>query len=163
MSDLRALAAALFLLGLMRLGSEVTMGAPDPGAALRLSWRATGARVQVAQAVDLDLPAHMRMPGGNFEWSLLPYRLQVELDGQPRIDRVVRPAGARHDRPLVVNQQIAARPGRSRLRVSFVPAEDAPPEAPRYELDATVEFQAGRALLVTMDPRETTLIRGGRQ
>jgi len=50
------------------------------------------------------IPQHMQAAGQQCEQSLMPYRLQVWLDGDLRIARSVRPAGVRGDRPVYVQE-----------------------------------------------------------
>jgi hypothetical protein len=127
----------------------------DPGARLRLSWRAAGQRVEACRAPTEDelagLPPHMR-PREICEGRLLPFRLVVAVDGETVLERTVHPAGARADRPTYVFEEIPLEPGAHRLRVDFTverPADAPVSEAGDRHLATEIEAAPGRVVLVT--------------
>jgi len=91
-------------------------------ALLRLAWRTRGVQVdecrRLSPAEIAALPAHMRREEV-CEGRVLPYGLEVRLDGAVVIDDTVRAAGARADRPLYVNREIALEPGTYHVDVRF--------------------------------------------
>ncbi|MCE7869735.1 hypothetical protein DYH09_05065, partial [bacterium CPR1] len=58
---------------LVSLISHLGVGQTPTRAALRLSWKTLGEKVQIPVGEDPNLPAHMRVPGGAFKAVLLPY------------------------------------------------------------------------------------------
>lgn len=103
---------------------------PDPGAraALRISWRARGERIERCRrlsATELEaIPAHMRQETV-CEGGAAPYRLRVVVDDTLRVDAIVHGAGARRDRPLYVFHEIPLAPGVHDIRVAFAISDTA--------------------------------------
>src|SRR6266542_87023 len=68
-------------------------------AIVRLAWRARGERVEQCRRLTEEelerLPAHMRQEE-QCEGRILPYRLQVRVDGAGVLHELVLAAGARH-------------------------------------------------------------------
>jgi hypothetical protein len=97
---------------------------PGDDALIRLSWRTATAFVEECRTVSPEelerMPVHMRREQ-ICEGRLLPYRLEVELDGETVINNWVHGAGARQDRPLSVFQEIRVRPGAHHVRVRWIP------------------------------------------
>jgi hypothetical protein len=164
---LAALLAVAATTGLVAASGVRWLADRDPGARLRLSWRAAGERVESCRAPNeaelAGLPAHMR-PREICEGQLLPFRLSVALDGETVLERIVHPAGARADRPTYVFEELPLSPGVHRLRVDFI--VERPSDAPKVRagdrhLEAEVDVAAGEVVLVTDreglvlgDPRE---------
>jgi hypothetical protein len=94
----------------------------DARAALRISWRARGERVERCRRLsDRELeaiPVHMRQPtvceGGS-----ATYRLRVLVDDTVRIDALVRGSGARGDRPMYVFHELPLAPGEHVIHVAL--------------------------------------------
>lgn len=149
-------------IGLGQLSRIPYTADPADHAVIRLAWRARGYRVEECRRLTAeelaDIPAHMRREEV-CEGRILPYRLRVWLDGEPRVDALVRAAGARQDRPLYVYQELPASPGGHHLLVEFtreegpdaVPREDERATPARLELEATVTLQSKEVALVTYD------------
>lgn len=142
---LGASAAALALM--LALGTAALSHVPftpDPGAraALRISWRARGERIERCRhlsARELEaLPAHMRQETV-CEGGAAPYRLRVIVDDTIRVDAPVHGAGARHDRPLYVFHEIPLAPGVHAVSVVFTMSDTA---GARHNDDDDVERDA---------------------
>jgi hypothetical protein len=150
--------------------------APEHGL-VRLSWRNVGERVRICRdytAAELQsVPQHMRR-GQLCQSSLLPYRLILRIDGRMIVDRVVRPAGARHDRPLFVAEELSLEPGSYRIELDYAPEaelagklleagddfseeqaraalEAALHEAQQYRLKEPIRVRAGHVVLVSLN------------
>lgn len=138
-------------------------------AVLRLAWRARGERVEQCRRLPPEelerLPPHMRQEE-QCEGRVLPYRLQVMLDGAPTADELVRAAGARHDRPLYVFRELALEPGAHALAIRFFRAEEIPRGAraesqgapSRLALDTTITLRPRHVVLVTYDEESRRLV-----
>jgi hypothetical protein len=117
-----ALVALAATAGLVALSDVALVVADAPDAIVRLSWRAVGERIEECRTPSEEelasLPIHMRSREV-CEGRLLPFRLQVRVDDALVIDREVRAAGAREDRPTYVFEEFALAPGPKRLEVSF--------------------------------------------
>ena len=91
-------------------------------ASIRLSWRTVSEPVSACREPTPEeleaLPPHMRMKE-ICERRHVPFRLRVEIDGVPVRDVVLRPPGARGDRPLHVFEELRVAPGTRRLVVAF--------------------------------------------
>lgn len=154
----RRVAATAFWLGLLALVARVSWGHAPTEALLRLSWRTEGQRVKHMLAGDPSLPKHMQLPEGNYEFRLIPYRLAVRVDGQLVVERLVTPPGVRHDRPLMVLEEIALPAGDHSLEVEFSPAVKTE-EPPRiFSVKGSQSLTVGRVLLVTLDPTGERLV-----
>lgn len=153
------------LFGAVAVLGQIPFGETPKEASLRLALRTTDARVEICRdrtPEELDaLPAHMRQPRA-CDWHVLPYRLHVRLGGETVLDRVLEPRGARSDRPLVFDHQLAVEPGAATLAVSFAPVESAADDADsdlgaalsqaaRYQLEQPVRLEPGRITLVRLD------------
>ncbi len=166
---LRVAVPALLLAGILLLVRQPIGQSPSEGM-LRLAGRLVGARVKVCRDFTPEelakVPKHMQLGGQTCEQSLLPYRLQVWIGDQLRIDDVVRPAGIRADRPLYVQHELLLNPGAYPLRVRFAPAPpmkgpateaaqqalaQAMGSAPHFDLDLPMNLAAGRVFLLELD------------
>ncbi len=160
----RLLFTALLFVIIAALG-QIPFGQVPEEAYLRLALRTTEARVEICRdrtPEELEaLPAHMRQPRV-CDRHAIPYRLHVQLDGDTVLDRILEPRGARSDRPLVFDHQLAVDPGAATLAVSFAPDASASDGAAgdfaealartkRHQLEQPVELEAGRITLVRLD------------
>lgn len=157
-----ALLAVLATAGLVALSGVTTVVDASTTGLVRLSWRAVGERIEecrVPSAEELAaLPPHMRQEE-ICEGHLAPFALEVRLDGEPVVDREVRPAGAREDRPTYVFDEIPAAPGPHELDVLFAVVEgDASTGVPPLQLRATVQVPAKGVVLVTRDDGSGELV-----
>ncbi len=153
------------LFGAVAVLGQIPFGEVPNEAYLRLALRTTEAQIEICRdrtPEELDaLPAHMRQPRA-CDRHAIPYRLHVRLAGETVLDQILEPRGARSDRPLVFDQQLAVEPGSAKLAVSFAPAESAADGAgsdlaaalagaKRHRLERPVQLKAGRILLVRLD------------
>ncbi len=160
----RLVFTALLFVAIATLG-QIPFGEVPQEAYLRLALRTTEARVEICRdrtAEELEaLPAHMRQPRV-CDRHAVPYRLLVRLDGDTVLDRVLESRGARSDRPLVFDHQLAVDPGAATLAVTFAPEEsavdganddlaEALARAKRHQLEQPIELEAGRIVLVRLD------------
>ena len=136
---------------------------PEDVAAIRLSWRAAGERVEECRTPTPEelaaLPAHMRRER-ICEGRLLPFRLRVSVDGASLFDQPVRASGARRDRPTYVLDEFRVEPGAHRLSVRFeveAPPGLQPQQAPRV-LDQTVVLPPRAVALVSLAPDGSSLL-----
>lgn len=166
---LLAAAATLAVAALSRVPYESPGGRQ---ALVRLSWRALGERVEECRPLSAAereaLPVHMRR-SEVCEGRVLPYALEVELDGRRVLADTVRAAGAREDRPLYVFVELPVEPGTHRLGVRFVregrggdheeePGKRTGATPARLELSRTLRLRAGEVALVTYDPERQALV-----
>jgi hypothetical protein len=148
----RALATLFLMLGLAGL-SRVPLRSGGAGeAALRFSWRLRGeeaAACRLPTADELaDLPVHMRNPDACVG-DLPPFELRVDVDDVTRVSRLVRPSGARGDRPLFVYDDLRVSPGPHRLSVRFGPQGEGAEGGGGLALDTAIVIETGRVLLVS--------------
>lgn len=136
----------------------------DARAALRISWRARGERMERCRHLtqqELEaLPAHMRQPticeGGG-----AAYRLRVEVDDTLRIDALVHGSGARGDRPMYVFHEIPIAPGNHELRVEFALNDSASDHADEDHVEdneETVPRELELEERVHLGPRDVALV-----
>lgn len=140
-----------------------------PHGVVRFAWRARGERVEQCRRLTPEelerLPAHMRQEE-SCEGRVLPYRLQVSIDGARAVDELVQAAGARRDRPLYVYRELPLQPGTHAIAVVFAREGAIPPgkreesdaTPARLALDTTVALLARRVLLVTYDDDARRLV-----
>jgi hypothetical protein len=158
-----ALAAAVSAVVLVAVAatSQLPAGATPASGALRLAWRLPGQSWLDCRPLTADqiarLPAHMRRTQ-DCRTVYLSYRLRAWIDGRLAVDRGISPLGARGDRPLYVEEDLALAPGRHDVRVEFTPRDDPRHVGRTLEFGAPVEVTAGRARLLTLDARNTRLL-----
>lgn len=140
-----------------------------PHGVVRLAWRARGERVEQCRRLTPEelerLPAHMREEE-SCEGRVLPYRLQLSIDGALAVDELVQAAGARHDRPLYVYRELPLQTGTHAIAVVFAREGAIPPgkregndaTPARLALDTTVALLPRRVLLVTYDDDARRLV-----
>jgi hypothetical protein len=162
-----ALATVLVIAVLSRL----PWSAPDSGrAVLRLSWRATGERVEECRSATAEelqrLPAHMRQER-ICEGRVAPFHLVVRVDGRTRLADTVRAGGARADRPIYVFRELTLDPGAHEVIVEFSmarPAGATSPDTsgrsfpPALALRTHVVSAPGEIVLVTYDADVRALV-----
>ncbi len=147
------------LVGAMAALSHVPWGSPPGHGVLRLSWRTVGEKVRVSRSQGQDLPAHMRLPEGQaFDEKLRSYRLKVEVDGAPVLEKLVVPAGWRKDRPLSVFFDLRADVGKRKVRVDWTPD---PSEGATWKatFEGTIQVEAGRIYTLDMVDDQLKLIQ----
>ncbi len=167
---LGGIVALLVVAGLRAMSYLPYRTTGDTRAVARLAWRARGERVNQCRTRTPEelaqLPVHMRQVEV-CERRLLPYRLVMSLDGSEVVNREVRGAGAREDRPLVVFEDLRIAPGSHRLAVRFtreevkdttVAAGQGLSTPARLVLDTVVTFAARRIVLVTYDEEREQLV-----
>lgn len=134
--------------------------APPDESLLRLSWRAIAERSErcrvPTEAELAAVPKHMRQ-AEICEGRLASFRLVAAIDGVTLIDRELRPAGAREDRPAYVLEVLPIPPGGHRLDVSFSVISDSPP--PALELAASIDPEPRDVVLVTLDEHGSLVLR----
>jgi hypothetical protein len=158
------------------------IGSPEREGLLRLAWRMSGAQVRIcverSEEELMRLAPHMRQRLA-CEDHVVPYRLALTLNGEPRVERLVTPRGAKGDRPIYVQEELKLPPGEYALAVEFEPAPREEPDedeedgerkgeddqvdkarqalseaiakAPRYRLDEPIRTAAGRITLIELD------------
>ena len=143
-----ALAAAVVLASaaaLAALSSTPYTAESGDRAIVRLAWRARGERVRECHRLSAEelarLPQHMRQEEV-CERRILPYRLQVDLDGVRVVDELVRAGGAREDRPLFVFHDLSVMPGTHHLQITF--AREGTAQETEEEEGAIDATEAGR-------------------
>lgn len=148
--------------GLVALSGVTLVVDDSDGGVVRLSWRAVGERIEECRVPSEQelaaLPPHMRRKE-ICEGHLAPFALEVRLDGEPVVNREVRPAGAREDRPTYVFDEIPVAPGSYDLEVVFAVAEGDPASlAAPLRLRSRVEVAARGVVLVTRDDASGELV-----
>jgi hypothetical protein len=148
--------------GLVALSDVTTVVNGSAGGLVRLSWRAVGERIEKCRVPSEEelaaLPPHMRQKE-ICEGNLAPFALEVHLDGERVVDREVRPAGAREDRPTYVFEEIPVAPGPHDLEVVFAVAEgEAGTGVSPLRLRTTLEVSPRGVVLVTRDHASGDLV-----
>lgn len=134
--------------------------APEDESLVRLSWRAIAERIERCRVPSEEelakVPLHMRRTE-ICEGRLASFRLLVTVDGETRIDRELRPAGAREDRPTYVLDVLPVAPGPHRLEVAFSVVG----ESTSAPLQLTAEIRPGPrdVVLVTLDEQGALVVR----
>jgi hypothetical protein len=162
MNKTRVLLIALIsaiALGLIGWGSRAGYrSGADDHALLRLSWRLRGERIENCRnrtQQELDaLPVHMRTPTV-CETRSIPYRLIVSIDGGVPDTTILRPAGARHDRPIYVLQDSTLPPGTHHVTIVCMRADRF---TPLLRFDGRLNFFRGYIELITVDESSGQLV-----
>lgn len=134
--------------------------APEQQSLVRLSWRAIAERIErcrvPSEAELASVPLHMRQ-SEICEGGLASFQLSVALDGQVLVERELRPAGAREDRPTYVLEVLPISPGPHRLEVAFSVMGES--TTPALELAARIDPGPRDVILVTRDEHGGLVIR----
>ena len=152
MSLLRLSLSLLLALGVVALSWVPYGRAPEHGV-LRLSWKTTGEKIRTAtKQPGEEVPAHMRA-AENFEEKMRDYQLTVEVDGRPWLDKLMRPPGLHHDRPISVFEEMSLAPGEHQVLLRFWPVPD---EGALWkpEIQRTVSIEAGVIEVLTVEEPE---------
>ena len=121
----RALAALatsfLALAAIAALSSVSYVAEPTGRSLLRLSWRVRGERLERCRRATPEelagVPAHMRQETICDGARTAPYRLRVDIDGQPVSNGVAPGSGVAGDRPMYVLREFPLASGRQHVRV----------------------------------------------
>lgn len=136
------------MLALLVIITHVNVSDPTGGAILGIAVRTMAGTVQdCRQLTDVEkaaLPRHMQR-NEICETRAAPYRLEVRVDGETRLDRVYRAAGIRGDRPLTVDERIGVAQGSRAVSIRLAPVDGETAEnLPVFTFDQTVELPEGR-------------------
>jgi hypothetical protein len=129
-------------------------GEAEAGSALRLTWRLPGQALRICRDLSPEelsaRPAHMRRKQ-ECTTRRLSYRLQLNVDGSPRVDKRYAPKGAHGDSPLNVDLDLPLEAGRHDVELSFVPDQEDQGQGRRLAWKGLVELTAGRVALLGLD------------
>ena len=143
--------------------------AGETDAVVRLAWRTRSVRRDKCRTLSAEelakVPAHMQR-SEVCESTVVPYRLQVIIDGREVLDEIVRSAGVRKDRPLFVYHELPVTPEAHDLVVRFTRqtavdaagagSDEATPA--RLELERRINLSPLQVALVTYDVEQRRLI-----
>lgn len=161
MRVLIAIAFSILLVWSIAFLGRKAIGAPVAHGVLRFAWRTAGEKVKICtrltEAERAKIPLHMRRDAG-CAVRVLPYRLQLRLDGRQVANRIVVPPGIHGDRPLVVHEDFVLDPGTITIEALFTPqppmaaAErawyEAAAKAPVFQFSGTVPVLAGHITMI---------------
>ncbi len=141
------------------------LGATPDHANLRLSLRRAGGVIQECRTLSASelekLAAHMRRPEV-CESTVVPYWVTATSNGHTLLRQQVFPAGARGDRPMVVEELVPIPAGRQQIRVTFSPEGIAPTTDVTFlkphALAATIGAVPGRIYVVFLDNEDHDLV-----
>lgn len=142
------LASAALLLALLVVVTHVSVSDPTPGALLGIAVRTMAGTVQDCRTLSDEelaaLPQHMRRKEV-CETHGVPYRIEVRVNGETRLDRTYTAAGIHGDRPIVVDERIDIAPGPHDVSIRFAPAQpDTSGKLPVFQYDRNVVIEEGR-------------------
>lgn len=143
------------LLALLVVVTHVNVSDPATGALLGIAVRTMAGTVQDCRALSeaemAALPQHMRRKE-ICESRAAPYRLEVSIDGETRIDRVYRPAGIHGDRPITVDERIGVAAGSRAVTIRFAPADPASTDQlPVFMFEQNVDLAEGRIRVARLE------------
>jgi hypothetical protein len=149
------LAASGALLALIVVVTHVNVSDPATGAILGVAVRTMAGTVEDCRTLSEDelaaLPLHMRRKEV-CETHAVPYRLQVSIDGEMRLDRVYKAAGFHGDRPITVDERIGVAAGAHDVSIRFAPAraeEDG--DLPVFTFEQSVRLEEGRIRIARLE------------
>lgn len=148
----KGLAASFLLAAFLGFGTRVPVGNVVNHSLLRLSWkfpRQTEKTCRPLTAVEIaKLPFHMRHTEECTVESI-DYNLKVTLDDQVIIDKTVLSKGARHDRPLFVDETKIMNSGSHKLGLLFAPIKG---EGLKFKEVFSINSKPSEIQVVTLDP-----------
>lgn len=126
----------------------------------RLSWRVPAIVSEVCRSPTeqelANLPSHMQAQE-ICEGLSTPFRLTLAVDGDLVLDEIIRPGGARQDRPVVVFFEEPISPGLHTLTVAFEPTDESV-DGSTLGLETRRELAMGDVVLFTMNAERTGLL-----
>lgn len=148
-------AVSLALLAAMGYLARLPYGQKTTHAVLRVSVRAAAQQHDTCQtrsdAELARLPVHMRQKT-YCERRLLPYRLRIDINGEPKLDKILQPRGVHGDRPVVSDNSFHLVPGSHLLTATLIPASTNDQTAPvGFEYNGSVTLTAGQIAVLKMD------------
>jgi hypothetical protein len=148
-------ASGSLLLALLVVATHVNVSDPATGAILGVAVRTMAGTVQDCRTLSDEelaaLPQHMRRKE-ICETHAVPYRLEVRLDGEKRLDRVYTAAGIHGDRPITVDERIGVAAGLHDLSIRLAPAEPTGTASlPVFTFERSVELEEGRIRVAWLD------------
>jgi hypothetical protein len=149
------LAAGATMLACVCVAAHRTASDPTDGAVLALAVRTMAGTVQDCRTLSTEelavLPRHMQR-SEICEARAVPYRLELTIDGEPRLDRVYRAAGIHGDRPITVDERILLAAGRHALAIRFAPVQaEAGHDLPVFTFAETVDLETGRIRVAALE------------
>lgn len=149
------LASGGALLALVVIVTHVNVSDPAVGAILGVAVRTMAGTVQECRALSEEefaaLPQHMRRKEV-CETHAVPYRLEVRVDGEVRLDQVYRAAGFHGDRPITVDERIGVAAGAHDVAIRFAPADGAgEAELPVFTFEKRIDLAEGRIRIARLE------------
>jgi len=149
------LASGGALLALLVVVTHVNVSDPTTGAILGVAVRTMAGTVQDCRTLSDEelsaLPQHMRRKEV-CETHAVPYRLEVRVNGEARLDRVYTAAGIHGDRPITVDERIEVAAGPQEVSIRFAPAEaNAAAQLPVFTFQQDVTLEEGRIRVAWLD------------
>jgi len=149
------LASGGALLALVVIVTHVNVSDPAVGAILGVAVRTMAGTVQECRALSEEelaaLPQHMRRKEV-CETHAVPYRLEVRVNGEVRLDRVYRAAGFHGDRPITVDERIGVAAGAHDVAIRFAPADGAGAgELPVFTFEKRIDLAEGRIRIARLE------------
>jgi hypothetical protein len=143
------------MLALLVVVTHVNVSDPTTGALLGIAVRTMAGTVQDCRALSeaeiAALPQHMRRKE-ICETRAAPYRLEVSIDGETRLDRVYRPAGIHGDRPITVDERIGVTAGSHAVSIRFAPVDPASTDQlPVFTFAQDVDLAEGRIRVARLE------------
>jgi len=152
--DALRLGSGALLLALLLVAMHRTASDPTDGAVLGVAVQTMAGTVQECRSLSdtelAALPRHMRRQE-ICEPRAVPYRLEVRIDGESRLDRIYRPAGIHGDRPITVDRRIGLVAGSHSVRIRFAPdGSGGGHDLPVFTLEREVQFDERRIRVATL-------------
>lgn len=86
----------------------------------------------------------------------LPIYVQVFVDGEKKVERVVAPGGLRDDGPSIVYVRYLLKPGPHQIKVRM--SDTGKADAIDYVFDGTIELKAGQVSVMDFDDRQGSFV-----
>jgi len=137
--------------------SQSNIPSKDENGMLRLAWKLAGQREEICRNLSekeiLTRPVHMRKSQDCKE-IYYAYILNYKI-GDFENEQLIRPAGARKDRPLIVLKEIDLKPGNYSINITFSALEK---KTRVFTFNGQVQILPGKVALITRDKNQDKLI-----
>ncbi|MDH5565231.1 MAG: hydrogenase iron-sulfur subunit [Myxococcales bacterium] len=153
LGGLAAAGLAALCIGVTWLISDLVYAAPGlQGSELVVTFKHPGVvsedcRVRTPEEL-ADLPAHMRR-AEVCDRMRADVRLQVSVDGEPRVRASFRPKGIWHDGNSIAVERVPVAPGEHRVRVAI--GDSVAPDAWQFVTEQTLRFEPGARRVLVFD------------
>lgn len=141
--------------------SQIPTVFSDDSGILRLSWRLTGQNIKICEDRTQDqlnnIPAHMRTQQICIQ-KPIDYQLLVSINGESKINEIIKAGGLHGDRPIYVHRDIKLHSGNHQVQIHFEPLDDSLSEGIKLEYSSEININNNQIILIHLPQGQKNLV-----